>query len=171
MIAPRPSPSEIPLFRVAERKTIIDPDNAVAWLNPEFTALVEASMTGTQTQSIDRNIEAAERFLDRVSTLPPADRERIRRDTFGTSAHTSALMMVADEVTTCRNKDKQGRLGAFLVDVERRVDGLQFPAEVGDLVKGAARAILVQDTPGLERATRQLLSPFELVIPNAGSTR
>jgi hypothetical protein len=122
-------------------------------------------MTGTQAQSTDRNIEAAERFLDRVAALPPTERERIRRDSFGTSAHTSALMMVADEVTTRRNKDKQGRVSAFLVGIERRVDDLQLPAELGGLVKSAARAILVQDAPGLERATRQLLSPFEQVVP------
>src|SRR5690349_15062853 len=122
-------------------------------------------MTNTQTQSVDRNIQAAEHFLDQVIALPPTDRDRIRRDTFGTTAHTSALMMVADEVTTRRNKAKQGRVSAFLVDVERRVDGLHLSAEVGDLVKGATRALLVQDAPGLERATKQLLSPFEQVIP------
>jgi len=123
-------------------------------------------MTGTQTQSIDRNIEAASRFLDRVTTLPAADRERITRERFGSSAHTSAMMMIADEVTTLRNKDRQGRVSAFLVDVEKRVEGMNLPPEMGDLVKGAARAILVRNSPGLERATQQLISPFEEVIPN-----
>ena len=123
-------------------------------------------MTGTQTQSIDRNIEAASRFLDRVTTLPSADRDRIARERFGTSAHTSALMMIADEVTTLRNKDRQGRVSAFLVDVERRVDGMNLEPELGDLVKGAARAILVRNSPGLERATQQLISPFEEALPN-----
>jgi hypothetical protein len=37
--------------------------------------------------------------------------------------------------------------------------------ELGDLVKSAARAILVQDAAGLERATKQLMSPFEQVMP------
>lgn len=124
-------------------------------------------MTGTQTQSIDRNIEAASRFLDRVTTLAPADRERITRESFGSSAHTSAIMMIADEVTTLRNKDRQGRVSAFLVDVERRVDGMSLEPELGDLVKGAARAILVRNSAGLERATRQLISPFDNVMPNA----
>lgn len=123
-------------------------------------------MTGTQTQSIDRNIEAANRFLDRVTTLPSADRERIARERFGSSAHTSAMMMIADEVTTLRNKDRQGRVSAFLVDVERRVDGMNLAPELGDLVKGAARAILVRNSPGLERATQQLISPFESAMPN-----
>ena len=123
-------------------------------------------MTGTQTQSIDRNIEAASRFLDLVTTLSPANRERIARDSFGSSAHTSAMMMIADEITSLRNKDRQGRVGAFLVDVERRVEGMKLTPEQGDLVKGAARAILVRNSPGLERATRQLISPFEEVIPN-----
>jgi heme oxygenase len=127
-------------------------------------------MTGTQTQSIDQNIMAADRFLDQIAALPAVERDRIRRDTFGTSAHTSALLMVADEVTTRRNKDKQGRVSAFLVDLERRVDALELPAEVGDLVKSAARALLVRDAPGLERATKQLLSPFEQVIPVPVST-
>ena len=122
-------------------------------------------MTGTQTQSIDRNIEAASRFLDLVTTLSPANRERIARDSFGSSAHTSAMMMIADEITSLRNKDRQGRVGAFLVDVERRVEGMNLTPEQGDLVKGAARAILVGNSPGLERATRQLISPFEEVIP------
>ena len=123
-------------------------------------------MTGTQTQSVDRNIEAANRFLDRVTTLAPAERDRLSRDSFGSSAHTSAMMMVADEVTTLRNKDRQGRVSAFLVDVERRVDGMKLSPEQADLVKGAARAILVRNAAGLERAAQQLLSPFEKVMPN-----
>ena len=122
-------------------------------------------MTGTQTQSIDRNIAAASRFLDLVTTLSPANRERITRESFGSSAHTSAMMMIADEITTLRNKDRQGRVGAFLVDVERRVEEMNLTPEQGDLVKGAARAILVQNNPELERATRQLISPFEEVMP------
>ena len=121
-------------------------------------------MPETQTQAINRNIETATRFLDRVASLPAADRERISRDSFGSSAHTSAIMMVADEVTSVKNKDKQGRVSAFLVDIERRVDGMGLSAELGDLVKSAARSILVQDSPGLDRATRQLYSPFEQVI-------
>jgi len=123
-------------------------------------------MTGTQTQSIDRSIEAASRFLDRVTTLSSADRERIARERFGSSAHTSAMMMIADEVTTLRNKDRQGLVSAFLVDVEKRVEGMNLAPEMGDLVKGAARAILVRNNPGLERATQQLISPFEEAMPN-----
>jgi len=122
-------------------------------------------MTGTQTEAIDRNIEAATRFLDRVASLPAADRERIAKESFGSSAHTSAIMMVADEVTSVKNKDRQGKVSSFLVELERRVDGMRLPAELGDLIKSAARSILVQDAAGLERATRQLYSPFELVIP------
>ena len=126
-------------------------------------------MTGTPTQSIDRNIEAAGRFLDRVTTLSDANREQIARDSFGSSGHTSAMMMIADEITTLRNRDRQGRLGAFLVDVERRVEEMNLGPELGDLVKGAARAILVRNSPGLERATRQLISPFEVAMPNVAA--
>jgi hypothetical protein len=121
-------------------------------------------MTGTQPQAIDRNIEASSRFLDRVTSLTPADRELITKESFGSSARTSAIMMVADEVTSLKNKDKQGRVSAFLVDLERRVDQMSLPIELGDLVKSAARAILVRDASGLERASRQLMSPFEQVI-------
>jgi hypothetical protein len=130
---------------------------------------MEAPMSGTQTQSVERNIEAANRFLDRVTTLAPAERDRISRDSFGSSAHTSAMMMVADEVTTLRNRDRQGQVSAFLVDVERRVDGMKLSPEQADLVKGAARAILVQNASGLDRATRQLLAPFQEVMPNPTS--
>jgi hypothetical protein len=122
-------------------------------------------MTGTQPQTVDRNIEAATRFLDRVSALSPADRDRISRDSFGSSPHTSAIMVVADEVTTMKNKDRQGRVSAFLVDLERRVEGMGLAPELGDLVKSAARAILVQNAAGLERATKQLMSPFDQVMP------
>jgi hypothetical protein len=120
-------------------------------------------MTGTQPQAIDQNIAAAGRFLDRVKALTPTERERIHGESFGTSAHTSAMMMVADEVTSLKNKDRQGRVSAFLVDLERTVEDMSLPAELGDLVKSAARAILVQNTSGLERASRQLMSPFEQV--------
>jgi hypothetical protein len=126
-------------------------------------------MTGMQPQSIDRSIEAASRFLDKVTTLEPAERERISHDVFGSSEHTSAMMIVADEVTSLRNEDRQGKVSAFLVDVERRVDGMKLSPELGDLVKGAARAMLVRNNQGLERATRQLISPFEEAIANPGS--
>jgi hypothetical protein len=122
-------------------------------------------MTGTQPQAVDQSIDAASRFLDRVSALAPADRQRISPDSFGSSPHTSAMMMVVDEVTAMKNKDRQGRVSAFLVELERRVDGMNLSPELGDLVKGAARAILVQNAAGLERATKQLLSPFEGVMP------
>ena len=122
-------------------------------------------MAGTQAPSVDRNIEAATRFLDRIAALPPADRERLGTESFGTSAHTAAMLTTADEVTTLRNKDREGRVSAFLVDLEQRVDGMGLGAEVGNLVKGAARAILVQDRPGLDRAAQQLYAPFETVIP------
>ena len=121
-------------------------------------------MVGTQTSGLDRNIDVATRFLDRIATLPPAERERIGTDSVG-SSHTSAIFATADEVTTIRNKDKDGRVSSFLVDVERRVDAMGLKPEVGNLVKAAARAILVQDRPGMDRATRQLYSPFEAVIP------
>lgn len=122
-------------------------------------------MTGTQTGAIDRNIDAANRFIERVQTLAPAERERIARESFGSSAHTSAMMMVADEVSALKNKDREGRVSSFLVDLERRVDGMGLPPELGDLVKAAARGLLVEGTPGFDRATRQLYSPFEQVLP------
>ena len=122
-------------------------------------------MAGTQTISIERNIDAANRFLERVAALTPAERERISTESFGSPAHTSALFSTADEITTVRNRDREGRVSSFLVDVERRVDGLGLPAEVGGLVKAATRAILVHDLPGRERATRQLYSPFDSVVP------
>jgi hypothetical protein len=122
-------------------------------------------MTGTRTEGIDRNIDAANRFLDRVKGLGPTERERVKRDTFGTSAHTAAMMMVADEVSSLKNKDRDGRVSSFLVDLERRVDGMGLQAELGDLVKAAARGLLVQNAPGLERATKQLYGPFDDVVP------
>lgn len=122
-------------------------------------------MTGTQTQGIDRNLEMASRFLDRVKELSPAERERVSGESFGSSAHTSAMMMVADEVSALKNKDRQGRVSAFLVDLERRVDGMGLEPEVGDLVKAAARALLVKGAPGLDKVTAQLYKPFEQVVP------
>lgn len=122
-------------------------------------------MTGTQAQAIDRNIDVANRFLDRVRELSPAERDRIRRDTFGSSAHTSAMMVVADEVSALRNKDREGRVSSFLVDLEQRVDGMGLQPEIGDLVKAAARGLLVQSAPGLDRASRQLYVPFDEVVP------
>lgn len=122
-------------------------------------------MTGAQAQGIDRNIDVANRFLDRVKDLGPAERERIARSTFGSSAHTSAMMMVADEVSSLKNKDRDGRVSSFLVDLEQRVDGMSLQPELGDLVKAAARGLLVRGAPGLDGATRQLYSPFEQVVP------
>ena len=131
-------------------------------MEPHFA---EARMAGTQMQSIDRNIGAASRFLDRVGELSSTERERIARDTFGTTAHTSAMMTVADEVSSLKNKDRDGRVSSFLVDLERRVDAMGLQPELADLIKAAARGLLVRGEPGLERATRQLYLPFEQVVP------
>ena len=122
-------------------------------------------MVGTQSLGMDRNIEVATRFLDRIAALPTADRERLSTESFGTGAHTSAIFATADEVTAVRNKDRDGRVSAFLVDLEHRVEGMGLAAEVGNLVKAAARALLVQDRPGMDKATRQLYAPFETVVP------
>jgi len=127
-------------------------------------------MAGTQAQVIDRNIDTANRFLDRVRDLGPAERERIARETFGSTAHTSAMMMVADEVSSLKNKERDGRVSSFLVDLERRVDGMGLQPDVGDLVKAAARGLLVRGAPGLDGATRQLYSPFEQVVPLQSTT-
>jgi hypothetical protein len=123
-------------------------------------------MTGTtSTPSVERNIDAAKRFLDRVASLSPEQRSEVSKNSFGSAAHTSAMLTVVDEVTVVRNKDRDGRVGAFLVEAERKVDELGLGAELGGLVKGAARALLVSDTPGMEKASRQLYTPFESVIP------
>jgi hypothetical protein len=124
-------------------------------------------MAATQSPTIDRNIDAATRFLDRVAALPAVERERIGTDSFGKSTHATAMFATADEVTTLKNKDRDGRVSAFLVDAERRVDSMGLSAEVGDLVRAAARAILVQGRPGLEGAIKQLYLPFESVVPLA----
>jgi hypothetical protein len=122
-------------------------------------------MAGTQAQGIDRNIDAAARFLDRVKDLSPSERARVSRESFGSSAHTSAMMMIADEVSALKNKDRDGRVSSFLVELEQRVDEMGLDAEAGDLVKAAARALLVKGAPGLDRATRQVYMPFEQVVP------
>ena len=122
-------------------------------------------MAATDSPTIDRNIEAATRFLDRVASLPPDTRARINTESFGKSAHTTALFATTDEVTTLKNKDRDGRVSAFLVDAERRVDSMGLDPEVGDLVKAAARAILVQGRPGMDGPVKQLYSPFETVVP------
>ena len=64
-----------------------------------------------------------------------------------------------------KNKDRNGRVSAFLVDAERRVDSMGLSTDVSGLVKAATRAILVADLPGREKATQQLYSPFQGVIP------
>jgi len=122
-------------------------------------------MTGKQTQGIERNIDAANQFLSRVQSLAPTAREQIGQEAFGSTPHTSAMMMVADELSALKNNDREGRLGSFLVDLEQRVEGMGMEPELADLVKAAARGLLVQGSPGLERAARQLYSPFERVVP------
>lgn len=125
-------------------------------------------MTATRTgTNVDRSLEMAGRFLDRIERLPAAERGRIATESFGSSAHTGAMLAVADEVTTLRNKDREGHVSAFLVDAERRIDGMNLDARVGGLVKAAVRALVVHDFPGLEMATRQLYAPFEPVVPFA----
>jgi|SRR5689334_2056556 len=124
-------------------------------------------MTATRTAAanLTRNIEIATRFLDGIQGMSAADRARITTDSFGSSAHTSAMLSTADEITTLKNQDREGKLMAFLVDAERRIDAMQLDTTVAGLVKAAARAILVYDLPDREKATRQLYGPFEGVIP------
>jgi hypothetical protein len=77
------------------------------------------------------------------------------------------MMMMADEITTLRNKDKEERLSAFLVGAEQRLAGLKLDRELDGLAKAAARALVLEHQPGREAATKDLYMPFEAVIPRA----
>lgn len=124
-------------------------------------------MTATKTAeaNLTRNVEIANRFLVRMESMPPAERALIATDSFGSSAHTSAILTTADEITTQKNRDREGRLTTFLVDAEQRIDAMHLDTQVAGLVKGAVRAILVQDLPDRDKATKQLYSAFERVVP------
>jgi|SRR5689334_3338702 len=124
-------------------------------------------MTSTKTSAanLPRDIEIANRFLDSVERMSPADRGRIATDSFGSTAHTSAILTTADELTTLKTQDREGKLTAFLVDAERRIDAMHLDATVGGLVKAATRAILVHDLPDRDKATKQLYGPFQGIVP------
>jgi hypothetical protein len=124
-------------------------------------------MTATNTgpSNIEHNVNIAERFVKRIEGMTPDDRARISTQSFGSTAHTSAMLTTADEITALKNKDRDGRLSAFLVDAEQRIDAMQLDATVGGLVKAAVRALLVHDLPDREKPTRQLYTPFEPIIP------
>jgi hypothetical protein len=126
-------------------------------------------MTATKTMgaNLTRNIELADALLGRIAALSPADRARIGTESFGSAAHTSAMLSVADEITTLKNGDREGKLTGFLVDAEQRIGEMGLDAQVAGLVKSAVRAILVHDLPGCDAATRQLYAPFEPVVPFA----
>ena len=141
-------------------------------------------MAGTQAQGIDRNIDAAARFLDRVKDLSPSERARVSRESFGSSAHTSAMMMIADEVSALKNKDRDGRVSSFLVELEQRVDEMGLDAEAGDLVKAApahpsrvararqpspGRRPRSSDTPGLHALRAGCAVPIGSRLTAAGT--
>jgi len=130
-------------------------------------------MTATKTAeaNLTRNVEIANGFLVRIESMSPAERARIATDSFGSSAHTSAMFTTADEITTQKNRDREGRLTAFLVDAEQRIDAMHLDAQVAGLVKGAVRAILVHDLPDRDKATKQLYSAFEGVVPFVSLTK
>ena len=130
-------------------------------------------MTATKTAeaNLTRIVEIANRFLVRVESMAPAERARIATDSFGSSAHTSAMLTTADEITTQKNRDREGKLTAFVVDAEQRIDAMHLDAQVAGLVKGAVRAILVHDLPDRDRATKQLYSAFEGVVPFVSLTQ
>ena len=126
-------------------------------------------MTATKPagSSVIHNIELATRLLDRIQGSPATERVVFSPDSFGSSAHTSAMMSVADELTTLKNKDREGKVTAFLVDAERRIDAMGMDVQHAGLVKSAVRAILVHDLPGCDKALRQLYAPFEPTVPFA----
>lgn len=124
-------------------------------------------MTATKPggNSVNQNIELATRLLDRIQAIPGTERTKLSADSFGSSGHTSAMMTVADELTTAKNKDREGKVSAFLVDAERRIDAMGLDAQQAGLVKSATRAVLVQDHPGCDKAVRQLYAPVENLVP------
>ena len=121
--------------------------------------------TTESVTAIDRNLRVANRFLEKLEALPAERRSELSATEFGSTSHTNAMMAVADDVTTLRNGDREGRVGQFLVDAERRIAQLGLDAEIARLVKGAVRAILVDHMPGREQTTRELYMPFERQIP------
>jgi hypothetical protein len=133
----------------------------------DAVSITEDQMTATTpaSSSVARNIELATKLLDRLEAIPAADRTNLSAESFGSADHTSAIMTVADELTTLKNKDREGKVTAFLVDAERRIDAMGLDAQHAGLVKAAARAILIHDLPGCEKPMRQLYAPFESIVP------
>jgi hypothetical protein len=121
----------------------------------------------TNADALGRALHMADTFLDRLRALPPDARARIPTTAGGSSRHTGALMMTADEITTLRNKDREGRVAEYIVTAERRIAELELPTEVDALAKAAVRALLVHHLPNRDSATKALYEPFEGVIPFA----
>jgi hypothetical protein len=121
--------------------------------------------TAESAHTIDRSVNAASRFLDALEQMPADARAHLSASSFGSHDHTTAMMTTADELTTLRQRDPDGRVGQFIVAAERRIAQLGLDAELAGLAKGAVRALLVHHLPGREDVTRQLYAPFESVIP------
>ena len=119
----------------------------------------------TNADTLERQMQMADSFMERLRTLPPDARGRIQMTALGSAKYTGALMSTADELTTLKNRDRDGRLGQYIVDAERRVTEMGLPPAVDSLAKAAVRAILVSHLPGRESATKALYEPFEGVVP------
>ena len=122
----------------------------------------------TNADVTGRSIQMADAFLDRLAALPPDARARVQTSVLGTSRHTGAQLATADEITTLKNRDREGRLGQYIVDAERRVAEMGLPQDVDTLARAAVRAILVSHLPNRESMTKALYEPFEGVVPWQG---
>jgi hypothetical protein len=117
-----------------------------------------------QGDDLDGAIAAAGRFVERLGTLPPRDRQPSLPPLMHTEPYLSAWTNIEAAMGNAPAEER-GRLDVAAARLDRVLSGLSLPPELGVAARRAVRALLVAGRPGTAESVRFVYEPFEAVVP------
>ena len=117
-----------------------------------------------EADSTAPRIAAAERFVDRLATLPPPERSPEVPPILHSDPYLSAWTNV-EAAFGNTPADDRSRMGTVAKRLDGRIDTLSLAPELRAAARRAVRALLVRGRPGTAESVRFVYQPFEASIP------
>lgn len=109
-------------------------------------------------------IAVAERFVERLATLPPAEQRPEIPPILNSDPYLSAWTNV-EAAFGNSPADDRSVMGSVATRLDSRIDALPLAPELRAAARRAVRALLVRGRPGTAESVRFVYQPFEASIP------
>jgi hypothetical protein len=123
------------------------------------------------TDTIERQSQAARRFMQRLAAMTAAERRAIAIPDYNAGPYVSPRLQVHDLVQLAGGDAHDGtpgpttRMREFAATAERQLERAGVSEDLRVIALEAMRAILVWTMAGAQPAARLVYQPFETAIP------